>query len=579
MFAVPWPNDSFGRARWLNVATGLLAAVAGLMMAVWLYGPALNPLNVTWLLAEGDSFQHFSGWDMFRRDVWRWPLGAVPTLGSAIDSSVVFSDSIPLIALPLKLLHEVLPDPFQYVGMVMAVNLALNAAVAAGLALRLQATRPGALLVGLLVLALPAVTMRGPGALGHEALSAHWLIMLGLWLGLECSATRQGLWRWMLLLNLAVLIHFYLFFMVGVLWAAWCIRSGWQLRGRALVRHGGWMLATVLVTVGVMLATGYFQFGVKIEGDTGFGLYSAGLLTFFNPGSAGLFFGGTDFHGVSRVVPGWLSPLQGQYEGFAYAGLGVLTLLGVALGCALLRRGSVTATTRSWPSRTVWVLAPLALFFFALGNRWVLGPWLYEWRYPEFLEPITQYLRSSGRMAWPLLYVAVFLSLLALVQRMPARALAAVLALCVALQWWDLAPWHVYVRGNMQTLTFASHSYEPFPWLAREDLHELAEGRHRLSYLPGDDMYHLKAATWLAARNDLSINVAYFARVNQGVLYQAAEPAREAYASQGLSRDTLYALTDTTLAGPVCQLPEMRCIAVDNMIFAGWERVDNDSEQ
>lgn len=154
------------RSGWLDAGLWLLAALAGLVMAVWLYGPALNPLNVSWLLAEGDSFQHFSGWDLFRRDVWRWPLGAVPTLGSAIDSSVVFSDSIPLIALPLKLLHGVLPDPFQYVGMVMAVNLALNASVAVGLALRLQATRSIALLVGLLVLALPAVTMRVPARWG-----------------------------------------------------------------------------------------------------------------------------------------------------------------------------------------------------------------------------------------------------------------------------------------------------------------------------------------------------------------------------------------------------------------------------
>ncbi|OHY98653.1 DUF6311 domain-containing protein [Salinicola sp. MIT1003] len=566
-------------AAWLDAGLWLLAALAGLVMAVWLYGPALNPLNVTWLLAEGDSFQHFSGWDLFRRDVWHWPLGAVPTLGSAIDSSVVFSDSIPLIALPLKLLHGVLPDPFQYVGMVMALNLALNASVAVGLALRLQATRSIALLVGLLVLALPAVTMRGPGALGHEALSAHWLILLGLWLGLERSVTRQGLLRWALLLNLAVLIHFYLFFMVGVLWVAWCLRGAWSLRGRALVGLSGWMLATVAVTCGVMLAAGYFQFGVEIEGDTGFGLYSAGLLTFFNPGSAGLFFGGADFHGVSRVVPGWLSPVQGQYEGFAYAGLGVLLLAGLALACKLAGRGLASGAVPGWPNRVVWVLAPLALFIFALGDRWVFSHGSFEWRYPALLEPVTQYLRSSGRMAWPLLYVVVFLSLLSLMRRMPARVLAAVLAVCVALQWWDLAPWHGFVRGNMQALTPARHSYEPFPWIAREDLNALAEGRRQLSYLPGDDMYHLKAATWLAARHDMSINVAYFARVNQGVLYQAAGPARKAFAERELNHDTLYVLTDESWVGSVCQLPEMRCIAVDKITFAGWERADNDSEK
>jgi hypothetical protein len=193
--------------------------------------------------------------------------------------------------------------------------------------------------------------------------------MLGLWLGLERSVRRQGLLRWALLLNLAVLIHFYLFFMVGVLWVAWCLRGAWSLRGRALVELSGWMLATVAVTCGVMLAAGYFQFGVEIEGDTGFGLYSAGLLTFFNPDSASLFFGGADFHGVSRVVPGWLSPVQGQYEGFAYAGLGVLLLAGLALVCTLTGRRLAPGAVPGWPNRVVWVLAPLALFIFALGFR------------------------------------------------------------------------------------------------------------------------------------------------------------------------------------------------------------------
>ena len=51
----------------------LLAALPGIALALWIYGPALNPSHVEWLLAEGDSLQHFSGWDMFRRDEWRWP--------------------------------------------------------------------------------------------------------------------------------------------------------------------------------------------------------------------------------------------------------------------------------------------------------------------------------------------------------------------------------------------------------------------------------------------------------------------------------------------------------------------------
>ena len=90
-------------------------------------------------------------------------------------------------------------------------------------------------------------------------------------------------------------------------------------------------------------------------------------------------------------------PGSGEYEGFAFAGLGVLLLASLALACKLAGRG------------------------LASGDRWVFGRWSFEWRYPALLEPVMQYLRSSGRMAWPLLYVVVFLSLLSLLRRMPAR--------------------------------------------------------------------------------------------------------------------------------------------------------------
>ena len=64
----------------------------------------------------------------------------------------------------------------------MLVNLALNGAVAAGLLRWLGVSRSVALAGSLLVISLPMVTMRGPGALGHEALASHWLILVAVWL-------------------------------------------------------------------------------------------------------------------------------------------------------------------------------------------------------------------------------------------------------------------------------------------------------------------------------------------------------------------------------------------------------------
>lgn len=194
-----------------------LAALLGIGLASYLYGwGVIDPTSTRWLLTEGDPFQHFMGWDAFRRDEWRWPLGAVPRLGSLIDASIVFTDSVPLLALPLKLLHPWLPDPFQYQGLVMLINLTLNAAVACALAQRLGCRPTNALLFAALVLLLPVVTLRGLGAHGHEALTAHWLILLALGMALGQKDDTHSLLRWQGLLLVAVMVHFYLFFMVGL---------------------------------------------------------------------------------------------------------------------------------------------------------------------------------------------------------------------------------------------------------------------------------------------------------------------------------------------------------------------------
>lgn len=556
--------DAGSRPGRVDPAVMLLAAVPGMLLALWLYGPALDPRHVEWLLSEGDSLQHFSGWDMFRRDAWRWPLGALPTLGSELGASIVYTDSIPLVAIPLKLLHGWLPDPLQYIGPVMLFNLALNGAVTAGLLRWCGGSRWLALFGATLVISLPMVTMRGPGALGHEALSSHWLILLALWLSLLPGGGKPAL-GWLGLLLAAVLVHFYLFFMVGVLWTAWWMAAMWRARHR----RGAWLNTlimvptTVLMVLGVMYAAGYFEFAMAVEGDTGFGLYSTGLLSFLDPGSAALFFKGEAFQGASRLWDGWRSPVAGQYEGFAYAGLGVLLLLGSAAVMSLRRREiPLTAAER-------WLLVPLALLFcFALGDRLVVGTWAISLPYPEVMEPLTHRLRSAGRMAWPLLYGLLLAALLVLARRLPTRRLGAVLVIALVAQAWDISVWQAYVRERMVRLAPGEEVARPFAWRRSPDVLAMLEESREIRLLPGDDWHQVKIVSWLAARHDLVSNVAYYARTNPGVLYAAAADQRRALEAGQVASGVLYALTDRKLVDKTCKREDMTCLEVTGMTLA-----------
>ncbi|MEI6413062.1 MAG: DUF6311 domain-containing protein, partial [Pseudomonadota bacterium] len=149
----------------------------GLGFFLWLYGTdILDPATTGWLL-HGDPAQHYLGWEFFRRESWSFPLGLIHGFGEPALTSVVFTDSIPLVAIPLKLLSPWLPREFQYLGPWMLVCHVLMGGFAWQLLRRLGLEPAAAGLGTLFFLMSPALLFR---AYGHESLMAHWLILAAI---------------------------------------------------------------------------------------------------------------------------------------------------------------------------------------------------------------------------------------------------------------------------------------------------------------------------------------------------------------------------------------------------------------
>ena len=62
----------------------------------------ISPNSTKWLYNTNDASLHQLGWHFFKNDVWRFPLGANPTYGDGIGNSIVYTDSIPFLALFFK---------------------------------------------------------------------------------------------------------------------------------------------------------------------------------------------------------------------------------------------------------------------------------------------------------------------------------------------------------------------------------------------------------------------------------------------------------------------------------------------
>ena len=178
----------------------------------------LNPLNAGWILGRLDPTQHYLGWLFYRNGPWTIPIGLNPLFGQDLSSSIVYSDSIPLLAIPLKAISFVLPEKFHYFGLWIFGCFILQAWLAWKiLGIYTKDTALKLFGCGLFVFFPPMLWRINTPAGGHAALVGHFLILWALYLILRPSQKKSPL-LWILLLSLSVLTHFYLFTIIALLW-------------------------------------------------------------------------------------------------------------------------------------------------------------------------------------------------------------------------------------------------------------------------------------------------------------------------------------------------------------------------
>lgn len=477
---------------------GLAVALIALAFALWLHGGrVIHPASHAWLL-HGDPAQHFLGSVFFLSEPWHWPPGMITRFGEA-PTSVVFTDSIPLLALVAKALGW--PAGWQYFGLWMVACHVLAGWFALRLLRRmamlpggdaghaghaghvvdadhapghpgpaLQAHREGGFTTSLAFTAAALFFVFAPTLLlrvyGHEALMAQFLVLAAL----ERALAPWRFGPWLLLVAVSVLVHPYLAVMCAVIGlgaaiAAVCHR---QVAWPALVGQG--VIAALLLYALAWMA-GYFV-GAGQVSAAGHGFFSANALTWIDPMDWAAFNRAhqraVPYDGEwSRWLPAQAQATGGQYEGFAYLGAGMLLVLGVALVLCLCRglaaRRFAIASTGAHDlaspgashhasdhaghrasRRALWITAIL-LALWAWSLRPSVGAHvLVDIPAAGALESFLGTFRASGRFIWPLTYLAMAWAFTQ-VLRAPAQAGArgrrwavALIVLALVLQWVDL---------------------------------------------------------------------------------------------------------------------------------------------
>ena len=400
----------------------LTGALLGALVFLILYGVrVLDPTCVDWILnnASPDPAQHYLGWVFYRRSGWHLPyLGANYSAIYPYRTSILYTDSIPLLAVLGKLLGGVLPARFQYLGLWGLFCYAMQGGLAQALIARVGGVRPGdtaknwasVLGAGVLVL-FPALNIR---MFAHTALAANWLVLLALWLWLcaeqsenRPTAAKLCLW-WGILGLLCAGIHLYYLPMVGMVLVAACVQRALEKRGPAAV------VLPVASFCGAALAE-LFVLGAFAANFAG---YSNGYLS------------GADL--ANLFVPG----LGASWEQEIYAGLGTTIAVVLALVWLLVQHKQAGTFFRRHKNVVIAALVLLVLDAIAATGNTVTfaGRTLFTVPIPQALMDFWAMFSSCARLAW-LAGMLLAVAACGLVLRFWQGAAAAVLlALCAAAQ-------------------------------------------------------------------------------------------------------------------------------------------------
>ena len=565
-----WNGKGFS-AWMINNMVWLCGMAVGIAAFLCIYG--VHVLDVTytdWLLGGGDLTQHYLGWCFFRDSAWTFPIGLTDRMSWPYEVSVIYTDSVPLLAVFFKLFRGILPERFQYFGLWGLICFMLQGAFGSLLIYHYVGKRAESAVGSLLFILTPVMLSQ---MTVNMALGAQWLVLLCLYLGLKREGMRaaHAAAGWGAAGLLASGIQPYFILICALILFSFFLAD--VIRKKGIARGAAAMGAYAACAVGMTALLGGFSHehlaDFTILGQAGFNLN--GL---FNP------------QGWSRVVE--TLPVHGNdaQEGLAFPGTGILlTLLAGVAGWLLhfafrlfVRRENIfagIAAKLSGRGKDAGQESPYrrkgknALAFFLLCVLCVLAALspqiafgsevIVSFSLPLWVARLWGIVGNTGRLIWPVVYLVILGSVVFMEKSMPWQGMAAVLLVAFAVfQVYD-GKWQLMQRQVQFSTDYAYVS--PLDDARWEEWAEDPEIEHMVfvSYLLEDEDLVSELSVY-AAQNGMTVNDFCSACVT--VRAQVAEDLLDALAD--VREDTLYIYLASDEA--MCVSPDMEYTHVDGII-------------
>lgn len=566
-----WKLKKNGVSAWFTQnMVWLLGMAVGIAAFLCIYG--VHVLNVTytdWLLGGGDLTQHYLGWCFFRDSSWTFPIGLMDRMSWPYEVSVIFTDSVPLLAVFFKLFRGVLPEQFQYFGLWGLLCFALQGAFGALLIFHYVGKRAEAAVGSLLFVITPVMLSQ---MTVNMSLGAQWLILACLYLGL-CRTKMKGapaVACWGAAGLLAAGIQLYFIPICALILISFFLAD---LVRKTRVARGLLAMAVYGVcSVGMVALLGGFTHE-HIPDFTALGQSGFNLNGLFNA------------QGWSQVLEAL--PVYGDNpeEGLAFPGTGILLTLAVGLFAWFLhlmyrlfvRRENIFANTvrqfklrkeaasdglyrRKKENAAAFLFLVLLCVLVALSPQVALGSdVIASYSLPSWMTRLWGMVGNTGRFIWPVVYLVILGSVVFMEKAMPYQSMAAALLVIFAVLQVSDGKWQLMQRQVQFSTDYVYES--PLDDVKWQEWAEDEEINHMVfvSYLLEDEdlVSELSVYAW-----ESGMTVNDFCNACQTIRTEAAEELLDALAE--VREDTLYIYLASDEA--MCVSPDMDYTHVDGVI-------------
>jgi hypothetical protein len=437
--------------------------------------------------------------------------------------SIIYTDSIPLFAIIFKLLSPILPENFQYFGLFGVICYALQGGIGT-LIMRKIGGNTGLSIIGSLFFILSTVMMQR--IYGHTSLAAHFILLLCILLCLQEDLNQtKRIFLWSGLLVLSALTHLYFVPMVMIFMFFYLLRE--YCYQKKIINQCIVFGVSLLVLIGTMFCLGAFYF-VKDISAGGLGHYNANLNTFTNP------------QGSSHFIKDMPVATEGQYEGYAYLGLGMILFIMFIIFHKIGQKNKLKTVTIPQTELFPYILGIVLVFLL-----FSLSPTITFNQYKLFTYPVVQpferlwsIFRATGRMTWVSIYIMVTICFWWLCTQFSRKKAIILLSVFLLIQWTDLKPWFVSKGNSFKARVIWQTELSSPVWT------NLANDYKHIFFMGDYTRKELNSFLDFAANNKMTVNDTYLARTNSNKIHKNKQNEMVYLTNNEPRDDTIYIFQD-----------------------------------